>query len=237
MPIASPSALTSQAISFGSFTFNGFDTAVLVLLLISGLYAFARGFLREVVSIAALIVSGAATLFLFGRFRFAVRDMISPPELADGVLLLGSGLLSYILAAMVLSKVVKTIGGEKPGFIDRLLGAAFGIARGLLIAALFVMFWSADYRASLEAQEFRDYIADNPDSFPPDVIDRMPESMRDQLEADPDDLPDLFEDSTFYPVLTRIGDVIRALPFADMRSYAQRIKDGDLDTIAEELRQ
>ncbi|MEM7729142.1 MAG: CvpA family protein [Pseudomonadota bacterium] len=223
-------------ISVGSFTFNGFDTAVLVLLLISGLYAFARGFLREVISIASLAVAAVVTLYAFGQFRFSVRQMLSPPELADGVLILGTGLVSYIVAAMILAKIGKTIGGESPGLIDRLLGAGFGVARGLLIAALFVIFWSADYRAGQEAAEFRDYIEQNPDTFPPEVMERMPQSMRDQLEADPDALPGLFVDSTFYPLLERIGDGVRALPFADMRSYAQRIRDGDLDGIAEEIR-
>ncbi|MEM9600625.1 MAG: hypothetical protein AAF926_06355, partial [Pseudomonadota bacterium] len=115
-------------------------------------------------------------------------------------------------------------------------GAAFGIARGLLIAALFVMFWSADYRASQDAQDFNDYISANPQLYPPDVIARMPKSMRDQLESEPEELPALFRNSTLYPVLDRIGDAIRALPFADMRSYADRIRDGDFEGLAEEIR-
>lgn len=222
--------------SLGSYTFNGFDTAVLVLLIVSGLYAFARGFMREIISIAALLFAAIVTLFVYGQFRFTARGMISPAELADGILVLGTGFLSYFVAALILAKIGKTISGEKPGFIDRLLGAGFGIARGLLVASLFVIFWSADYRASQDAREFNDYIATNPQSFPPDVIAKMPKSMRDQLAADVEELPGLFVDSTFYPLLDRIGAVIRALPFADMRSYADRIKDGDLDGIAEEIR-
>lgn len=223
-------------ISIGPYDFNSFDVAVLILLIISGLYAFARGFMREVISIAALLFAAVATLIIYGKFRFSARDIISPAELADGILILGAGFVTYFIAVIILSKVGKTITGEKPGFLDRLLGAGFGIGRGLLIAALFVMFWSADYRASLEAQEFNDYIAENPDRFPPDVIAQMPKSMQDQLNAEPARLPKLFQDSTFFPLLDKIGDAIRGLPFADMRSYAERIKDGDLDGIAEEIR-
>lgn len=226
----------SGLISIGSFNFNGFDTAVLILLIISGLYAFARGFMREIISITALLFAAVVTLFVYGQFRFTARGLISPAELADGILILGTGFLSYFIAAIVMAKIGKTIGGEKPGLIDRLLGAAFGIARGLLVASLFVIFWSADYRASQDAREFNDYIASNPQSFPPEIVAKMPKSMRDQLEAEPTELPGLFVDSTFYPLLDRIGGVIRALPFADMRSYADRIKDGDLDGIAEEIR-
>ena len=222
--------------SIGGFDFNGFDTAVLALLIISGLYAFARGFMREIISITALIFAAIVTLFVYGQLRFAARGLISPAELADGILVLGTGFLSYFIAAIVMAKIGKTIGGEKPGLIDRLLGAGFGIARGLLVASLFVIFWSADYRASQDAREFSTYITDNPQSFPPEVVAKMPKSMRDQLDAEPATLPRLFVNSTFYPLLDRIGAVIRALPFADMRSYAERIKDGDLDGIAEEIR-
>jgi uncharacterized membrane protein required for colicin V production len=226
----------TRLITIGPYQLNSFDTAVLVLLIISALYAFARGLLRELISIAALVISGLLTLIVYGQFRFAVRNMISPAELADGLLILGTGFLSYIIVAVILSKIGKTIGGETPGFIDRVLGAAFGVARGLLIASLFVIFWSADYRASLEAQDFRDYIQTNPDAFPPEVVDRMPKSMRDQLDAEAKPLPGIFVDSVFYPVLDRIGAAIRALPFADMRSYAERIKDGEISDIAEEIR-
>lgn len=226
----------SQLVSIGPYDLNGFDIAVLLLLIISGLYAFARGFMREIISIAALIFAAVVTLFIYGQFRFQARGMMSPPELADGILILATGSISYFIAAVVMAKIGKTIGGEKPGLIDRLLGAGFGIARGLLLASLFVIFWSADYRASLEAQEFNEYIVDNPTSFPPDVIAKMPKSMRDQLDAEPAEMPGMFVGSAFYPLLDRIGDTIRALPFADMRSYAERIKDGDLNSIAEEIR-
>ncbi|MGB6230241.1 MAG: CvpA family protein [Litorimonas sp.] len=239
--MAASFADTLAVISIGPYDLNGFDAAVLLLLVISGLYAFARGFVREVTSILALAVSAVSTLYLFGRFRFAVREMLSPPELADGVLILGAGLGTYFVAALLLSKVGKSLSGERPGFLDRLLGAGFGIARGLLIAALFVMFWSADYRSSLETADFSDYLRENADRLPPDVLDRLPQSMRDQLDAGPAELPELFRDSAFYPLLDRIGDAIRALPFTDMRSYAERIKDGDLQGLtlggtAEEIR-
>lgn len=234
--VASPAALFAL-VSIGGYDLNGFDIAVLILLVISGLYAFSRGFIREIISIAALLVSAVATLYIYGQFRASVREAIQPTTLADGVLILGAGFLTYLVAALILSKIGKTIGGESPGFIDRTLGAAFGVARGLLIAALFVMFWSADYRASLEAAEFNDYLNQNSARLPADVIDRLPRSMRDQLEAGPKELPALFQGSALYPLLDRIGNAIRALPFTDMRSYAERIKDGDLQSIAEEIRQ
>ena len=60
--------------------------------------------------------------------------------------------------------------------------------------------------------------------------------MQEQLEAEHAELPKMFQESTFYPVLAKIGGIIEGLPFAKMKSYADRIKDGDLDSIAEEIR-
>lgn len=227
--------MPAMLISIGGFDFNGFDVVVLILLGVSLLYAASRGFMREVISILALVIAATATLFVWGQFRFAAHDFISPPWLADGALVLGVGALSYLIVAAIVGRIGKTIKGDKVGIIDRLLGAGFGVARGLIIAALGVMVLTSQHRASAEAQEFRDYIENS--DIPPDVIAKMPKSMREQMEAEPKPLPAMLEDSTFYPALNNIGNAIRALPFAKMRSYADRIKDGDFETLAEELNQ
>jgi len=221
-------------VSIGGFDFNGFDIAVLVLLGISLLYAASRGFAREVISILAITVAAIITLFVWGQFRFAAHDFISPPWLADGALVLGVGAISYLLITAVLSKLTQSIKGRDVGLIDRLLGAGFGVARGLLIAALGVMVLTSQQRASTEAQEFQAYIQEN--NISPEVIAKLPKSMREQMEAEPKPLPKMLEESTFYPLLDKIGAAIRALPFAKMRSYADRIKDGDFESIAKELK-
>jgi len=221
-------------ISIGGLDFNGFDIAVLVLLGVSLLYAASRGLAREVISVLAITLTAIITLFVWGQFRFAAHDFISPPWLADGALVIGVGAVAYLFIVAILSKITKSLKGKEVGFIDRLLGAAFGIARGLIIAALGVMVLTSQQRASAEAQEFREYIEAN--QIPPEVIAKMPKSMREQLEAEPKPLPNLLQDSTFYPLLNKIGGAIRALPFAKMQSYADRIKEGDFEAIAEDLK-
>lgn len=220
-------------VSIGPFDFNGFDVVVLIILIISMLYAASRGFLREAVSLLSLLVAAIVTLFVWGQFRFDVQGFVQPTWLADGILVFGVGAFSYLIMVMLMSKVGKTITGEKTGIIDRLLGAGFGVARGLVIAALGVMVLTAQHRASEEAQEFKDYIESS--DIPPEVVAKMPKSMRDQMNAEPKPLPAMMEGSTFYPLLDRIGNAIRALPFAKMRSYADRIKDGEFEELIEEI--
>ena len=222
--------------SIGPWDFSGFDIVVLIILLISLLMAAQRGLAREVTSLLGLLISAAIALFVFGRFRFAAQDFISPSWLADGALGLGTFALAYMLIVFLLSGVVKSLKGKDVGFIDRLLGAGFGVMRGLLVAALGVMLLTSQYRASQDAQEFKEYMSENQGEIPPEILDRMPRSMREQMEAPPAELPKLLHNSTFYPLLAKIGDGIRALPFTKMRSYADRIKAGDIQSIVEEIK-
>ena len=226
-------AQTLHLVSIGPWDFNGFDVVVLIILAISMLYAASRGFLREVISIAALLVAAIVTLFVWGRFRFAAQDFISPPWLADGTLLVGVFFIAYLIMVLIMSKVGKSIAGKESGLIDRLLGAAFGIARGLIIAALGVLVITAGNRAQAEAQNYKKTLLEQ--GVYNEVLEKMPKSMRDQMEKEPKPLPEMLTNSTFYPLLNRIGAGLRALPFAKVKTYAERIKDGDIDGLSEEI--
>jgi membrane protein required for colicin V production len=222
-----------QLVSIGPWELNGFDVVVLIILAISMLYAASRGLLREVISIGALLVAAIVTLFVWGQFRFAAQDFISPAWLADGALLVGVFFIVYLIMVLVMSKIGKTIAGKETGFIDRILGALFGIARGLIIAALGVMVLTAGNRAAVEAQEYKKTLIEQ--GVYDQVLAKMPKSMREQMEGDPKPLPDMLANSTFYPLLDRIGAGLRALPFAKVKTYAERIKDGDINGLTDDL--
>jgi len=221
--------------SIGQFTFNGFDVVVLLILLVSLLIAVQRGFVREIMSLLALFIAGVISLFIWGQFRYAAQDFISPSWLADVALGAGTFILVYMLFSFILTKLFAKFDEGPTRLINRILGAAFGVFRGLVLAALGVMVLTASHRASNEAQDFRDYISENRGSLPPDIMEKMPESMRAQMEAPAKPLPDYLAGSTFYPLLNSIGNVIRGLPFAEMRSYADRIKAGELEGISQEI--
>lgn len=226
-------AQTLHFISIGPWDFNGFDVVVLIILLISLLYAASRGIMREIISIAALLVAAIATLFAWGQFRYAAQELISPAELADGALLVGVFFIAYLIMVLIMSKIGKSIAGKEPGFIDRILGAAFGIARGLIIAALGVLVLTSGRRAMAEAQNYKKSLIEQ--GIYEEVLDKMPKSMRDQMEKEQKPLGPMLADSTFYPLLDKIGAGLRALPFAKVKTYAERIKDGDIDGLSEEL--
>lgn len=197
------------------------------------LYAASRGFLREVISIAALLVAAIVTLFVWGQYRFAAQDFISPAWLADGALLVGVFFVAYLIMVLIMSKIGKSIAGKESGLLDRLLGAGFGVARGLIIASLGVLVLTAGNRATAEAQNYKKSLIEQ--GIYNEVLSKMPKSMRDQMESDPKPIPDMLLNSTFYPLLNKIGAALRALPFAKVKTYAERIKDGDIDGITEDI--
>jgi len=120
-------------------TFGGFDVVVFIILGFSGILAFSRGISRELISIIALLVGVVGALFIFGRYQINVQSFIKPAWLADGALLLGVFGLLYLLSSFLMRGWAKSIRGQKPPFLDRLLGLGFGIARGLILASLFVL--------------------------------------------------------------------------------------------------
>ena len=204
----------------GGIGFNGFDVVVLGVVLISTLVAASRGLARELISILALVVGLVVSLFVWGRFRFAAQDFIEPAWLADGALALGTFLVVYLLVIALMNSVKKSLLGREVGLVNRLLGAAFGAGRGLVIAALPVMVFTSAYiadrdRLREEAQEIQGR-------------DDIPGDIRERLLTPRQSLPEWLESSTTYPILESIGDMIRKLPFADVRDAANDLKDGDI---------
>lgn len=223
---------------------NGFDIAVLVVVLVSLLMAASRGLFRELISIAALVGASIASLFVWGRFRFAAQDFIQPDQLADLVLGAGTFALSYMLMVFLFSGVTKSLRGKKVGLLDRATGAGFGALRGLVICSLVTMFFTSDFRESMDMNSLTDA---QRNSYMQDIIAKevkandpnLPQSLRQRYEreaiedrtalenAGKVELPAMFAESTLFPVVNRISNFIRGLPITRWKTMAERLKEGE----------
>jgi len=161
--------------------------------------AMSKGLGRELISIVALIVSVIATLFVWGQFRPWAYSIIREPEwLADGVLGLGTFFLTYMLVGFLLRNM--TGQSKDISFPNRLLGGAFGIGRGLVIAALITMIFNTNLYKRIDAGEAG-------------------------AELGP-----LLKGSVIHNgVLVPIMDFIRKLPFGDIQDALKKLADGDVD--------
>ena len=119
---------------------TAFDVGVAVLVLISAILATARGFTREILSLATWVGAAAVAAYLY----FYQPDLLKPyfqDELIGKIVLVGAGfLISLIVLHLVTMRIADFVVDSRIGPLDRTLGFIFGIARGVLIAVVGVIF-------------------------------------------------------------------------------------------------
>ncbi len=117
-------------------SFNIADVGVLLVILLSGLLALVRGFVREVLSVAAWVGAALATLYAFPYAQPFVREFIEIPWLADGA----AGIAVFVVTLIVLSIVSHAISSRvnHSAFdaLDKSLGLLFGLLRGAIVVCL-----------------------------------------------------------------------------------------------------
>jgi len=120
-----------------SFPMNPFDGAVLIVVVVSALIALLRGFVKEVLSLAAWAGAVLVTLWGFALARPYFRAFIESQLLADAAAGVALFVLSLIVFAMVAhgtSSLVRRSSSLTA--VDRSLGFVFGIFRGGILLGL-----------------------------------------------------------------------------------------------------
>jgi membrane protein required for colicin V production len=115
---------------------NPTDIAVIVILLLSALLAFARGLVREVLSVGAWVGAAFATLYLFPHVLPIVQQVVAKDLIAKAVAGIGIFLVALILLSIISHQLSKGVRGSALSAVDRSLGFVFGIARGAVIVCL-----------------------------------------------------------------------------------------------------
>lgn len=118
---------------------TGFDYAVLGIIGVSVLLSIMRGFVREVLAlvswVVAFIVAKLYTVELVPMLPEAIPNE-ALKMLAAFLILFLTTLLLCSLLAIALSQIFKKVG---LGWVDRGLGAVFGVLRGVLIVGTLVL--------------------------------------------------------------------------------------------------
>ncbi|MBK8174030.1 MAG: CvpA family protein [Rhodospirillales bacterium] len=112
------------------------DLAIIGILLVSAVLAFARGFVHEVLSMAAWVGAALAVVFGLPYARPIAREFITLPLLAD----VAAGGVLFIVALLLLSLLTRaaarTVQDSALNAVDRSLGFLFGLLRGALLVCL-----------------------------------------------------------------------------------------------------
>ena len=115
---------------------NEFDLGVIVFIGLSGLFAFARGFVKEVLSIIAWFGASLAALYAFPYLRPLALRFSPSPEVADAASSLIAFIVALVILAFITAAVSRRVKDSPLSAIDRTLGLVFGVARGALLAVL-----------------------------------------------------------------------------------------------------
>ncbi len=127
-----------------SFPFNFTDLGIVTIILLSGVFAFYRGFVREIFAMVSWIGAAAVTIYGFAYAQPWGRELITVRLVADSV----TGATIFFVALIVLSLLSRFLtlrirySGMSP--LDRSVGLVFGIFRGavLVCVAWLLLVWA-----------------------------------------------------------------------------------------------
>jgi len=181
------------------------DIFLLVVMMVSGLLAMIRGFMREVLSIAAWVAAAGATLYFFNKLvpyaqQYFNNEMVAKASVVGGVFL-----LTLIVVSVITVRISDMVLDSRIGALDRTLGFLFGLARGLVIVVVAFLFFTwlvpeksqpewvktAKSRVVLQGtgQWIMSMLPDDPEST---ILKRLKRPKGDEEPADgpPDQQPD-----------------------------------------------
>jgi len=116
-----------------------FDLAILAVILLSTLFAFLRGVVRELIALVAWVVGFVGAIAFAPTVGAWIPEIPGYPAvrylIAFAVILIAALVIGAIIAGP-LARVIRAAG---LGFVDRFLGSIFGMLRGLLVIVGFVL--------------------------------------------------------------------------------------------------
>lgn len=138
----------------------GFDLIVLLILGVAAVGGFLRGFVQEVLSLAAWGLAILAIRYLHSDLTAAIFDYVDSPTSAA---ILAFALLLVIPYAGM--KLIANVAGRQSrssvlGPIDRVLGFGFGAVKGMVIAVIAFSLLALGYDTVWGAKGRPQWIAD-----------------------------------------------------------------------------
>jgi membrane protein required for colicin V production len=116
--------------------FTAFDLAVIGVVALSAALALVRGATREVLAVVAWVGAFAVAYYGFADVRAVLARTVESDLVADGLTLAVVFLLPLIALKVATVALARRVRGSGLGPFDRIAGAVFGVARGLLIVCL-----------------------------------------------------------------------------------------------------
>jgi len=118
---------------------TAFDWAVIGAVVLSMLLAYLRGFTRELIALLAWVLGFFAALAFSPIVGAWLPEFGGSPVLRYIVAFVALMIVAIVLGALVAWPLSTVIRKSGLGFVDRFLGALFGIVRGAVVVLAFVL--------------------------------------------------------------------------------------------------
>ena len=118
------------------------DIILLAVMLISGLLAMIRGFMREILSIGAWGIAALVTLYSYSRVLPMAKQYVASDMVASAASIGGIFLLTLLIVSVITMRISDMILDSRVGALDRTLGFLFGLGRGLIIVVVAFLFFA-----------------------------------------------------------------------------------------------
>ena len=118
------------------------DILLIGIMLVSGLLAMMRGFLREALAVLAWIGALVATWVMYPILKQPVRDKIDPDYLADILVIAGVFIFVLVVISIITMRFSDVVLESRVGALDRTLGFLFGLLRGFVLVVIAYLFFA-----------------------------------------------------------------------------------------------
>ncbi len=167
-------------------------------MLISGLLAMVRGFVREVFAIASWVAAAVVTLYAYPHALPLAKQYISQDTIAMAAAVGGVFIVTLLVVSIITVRISDAILDSRIGALDRTLGFLFGLARGFLIVVVAFLFfnwlvqseqgrpdWIRDARSRVVLQSAGDWLISVLPEDPEKLIREMRQKDTDTEPTEP----------------------------------------------------
>ena len=124
--------------------FNQIDILIIILTIISMIYGYSRGLIKEILSILSLLISVYISINVYPNISLFIKEYIEMAVLADSISFALMFLFLYSLINIFSNFIVASITNTPIRILDKNFGILFGFFRALLIFSLLniLLYWT-----------------------------------------------------------------------------------------------
>ena len=116
-----------------------FDIVFLLVVLVSALVGYARGAIKELVTLTAFLLAAVAAVWALPLLGKLFRHVVHPAWAGNATAVLVVFVLVYIGLRVLGSLLTRHVHSSRLGALDRGAGAGFGVGRALVLAGAFFL--------------------------------------------------------------------------------------------------